>query len=180
MMMGGKKGYQQVAKEGGVEMASPNSPSPNSPSSMEEGKTEPVPEPVPPSLSMMELAQLLLPYFWPSKGTDGAFKNRLRSTSTWMMVIMSKSCNLAAPFYISFAANALLAGHYYAAARGMCMYSTLRLGSSFFKEMQSILVSACACVCVCECVCVYPSSTYPSPLTPPQLPTLLLLHSSTP
>jgi len=130
-MKGSKGKYTAVAKDAkdaGVEMTTLNS--------LEEGKKE---EKEVSSLSFFELMQLLLPYFWPSKGTDGAFMNRLRSTSTWMTVLLSKTCNLAAPFYIASAANDLVAGNFYPAARAMVVYSTLRLLSSFFKEMQSIL-----------------------------------------
>ena len=38
-------------------------------------------------LSWFELFRVLFPYFWPSAGTDGAIINRIRSTSTWLMVI---------------------------------------------------------------------------------------------
>ena len=42
-------------------------------------------------LSFYELFRVLLPYFWPAKGTDGAFINRIRSSSTWLMVIPPSS-----------------------------------------------------------------------------------------
>ncbi len=91
------------------------------------------------SLSLYELFQILTPYFWPEKGSDGAFINRLRTSSTWLMVILSKGCNLYAPFFIADAANYLVAGHLVAATQQMVFYCILRTLSSFFREMQSIL-----------------------------------------
>ena len=38
------------------------------------------------NFSYVELFRFLLPYFWPGSGLDGAFINRVRSTSTWLMV----------------------------------------------------------------------------------------------
>ena len=108
-------------------------------SSAEEGRTVKPPVPKRTTMSFIELLQVLLPYFWPDAGSDGAFINRLRSTSTWMMVILSKGCNLYAPFFIASAANDLVAGKLTAAAQAMTIYSVLRLLSSIFREMQSIL-----------------------------------------
>ena len=91
------------------------------------------------SLSFRELFQILTPYFWPEKGSDGALINRLRTTSTWFMVILSKGCSLYAPFFIAGAANYLVAGQTVAATRQMMLFCLLKMMSSFFREMQSIL-----------------------------------------
>ena len=40
-----------------------------------------------PALTFYELMYVLRPYFWPQSGTDGAFLNRIRSTSTWYINI---------------------------------------------------------------------------------------------
>lgn len=110
-------------------------------SSVEEGQplkvTPPTPEKT--SLSAIELLRVLWPYFWPDAGSDGAVINRIRSSTTWLMVVLSKTCNLIAPIFISAAANDLLAGKLYAASQSMIIYSILRVCASIFKEMQSIL-----------------------------------------
>lgn len=90
-------------------------------------------------LTMYELFRVLLPYFWPAKGSDGALINRVRSTSTWLMVVLSKVGNLAAPYFISQATNYLVGGKMALAVRSMIIYSVLRFLSSLFKELQSIL-----------------------------------------
>jgi ATP-binding cassette, subfamily B, heavy metal transporter len=111
-------------------------------SSAEEGKALVAAKAIEPkktTLTFFELLQVLLPYFWPEAGMDGALVNRIRSTSTWMMVILSKGCNLYAPFFIASAANDLLAGKLATASKAMAIYCLLRLLASFFREMQSIL-----------------------------------------
>eukprot|EP01036_Dinobryon_divergens_P025480 gene25480-34032_t len=90
-------------------------------------------------LSWYELFRVLFPYFWPNAGTDGAVINRIRSTSTWLMVALSKTCNLTAPLFLSAATNHLLSGNYPAAATSMICFSVLRFCASAFKELQSII-----------------------------------------
>lgn len=92
-----------------------------------------------PRLTIYELMVVLRPYFWPTSGSDGALVNRIRSTSTWFMVAGSKTCNLCAPFYLSAAANDLVAGDYHSAVLNMVGFSSFKLGAGVFKEMQSIL-----------------------------------------
>ncbi|RYY87958.1 hypothetical protein EON63_03135, partial [archaeon] len=65
-------------------------------------------KPKPKQLSVVELFTILSPYFWPSSSSKDAFINRVRSTSTWSMVAISKFCNIIAPFYLSTATNALV------------------------------------------------------------------------
>lgn len=91
------------------------------------------------TLTLFELLRILSPYFWPEGGSDGAFVNRLRSSSTWLMVILSKGCNLYAPFFIADAANYLVAGRLVVACQQMVIYCVLRLCAAVFREMQSIL-----------------------------------------
>ena len=88
---------------------------------------------------MTQLLTVLKPYFWPSKGTDGAVLNRLRALSTYIMITMSKVCSVYAPFMLVTATNALTKGHYYEAAEYIVWFCTLRFLTSFFKEMQSIM-----------------------------------------
>jgi hypothetical protein len=90
-------------------------------------------------LTFFELFRVLSPYFWPAKGSDGVFINRVRSTSTWIMVASSKVCNLTAPFYISLATNYLVDGNFVASARCMASFSALKLSASIFKELQTIM-----------------------------------------
>ena len=88
---------------------------------------------------MSQLFTVLKPYFWPSKGTDGAFLNRLRALSTYFMITLSKVCSVYAPFMLVTATNALTKGDYYEAAEYIVWFCTLRFLTSFFKEMQSIM-----------------------------------------
>ena len=97
------------------------------------------PSPVKNSLTLFELLRVLSPYFWPASGSDGAFINRIRCSSTWLMVVMSKTCSLIAPFYISKATNSLVAGHYSDCVHDLIVFSMLKLACQIFKECQSIL-----------------------------------------
>jgi ABC-type multidrug transport system fused ATPase/permease subunit len=91
------------------------------------------------NLTLKELLIVLLPYFWPAEGSDGAFINRVRCLSTWLMVALSKTTSLIAPFYISKATNNIVSGRYGAAVHDLIIFSALKLSSQIFKEMQSIL-----------------------------------------
>lgn len=90
-------------------------------------------------LSFYELMRLLLPYFWPASGTERTVINRIRSTSTWFAVIGSKVCNICSPFYLSIATNELVSGNITPAIHSLILFSLLRLSSTIFKELQSIL-----------------------------------------
>lgn len=91
------------------------------------------------SLSFFELLYVLRAYFWPDEGTDGAFVNRVRSSATWVMVALSKSCNLLNPYFLAAATNALTDGRYKEAAQYIILYCSFRALSSLFKELQSII-----------------------------------------
>eukprot|EP01039_Chlorochromonas_danica_P002484 gene2484-2722_t len=94
----------------------------------------------PSTLSLYELFQVLSPYFWPSgEGSDNVWVNRARSSSTWLMVILSKLCSLTAPLFLSQATNALIQQQLSTATWNICFYSGLRLGASVCKEAQSML-----------------------------------------
>lgn len=91
------------------------------------------------SLSAFELLRVLRPYFWPNAGSDGAFPNRVRAVSTWLTVIVSKFCSLYAPFFLAAATNYLVDGKFHTAAIQLTAYCLLRMASTFFKELQSII-----------------------------------------
>lgn len=91
------------------------------------------------SLSLYALMKVLSPYFWPASGSDGAFINRIRSTSTWIMVTLSKTCSLCAPYYIAEATNLLGAGDFNLAMKALLYYILLKFSSSTFKELQSVI-----------------------------------------
>jgi len=91
------------------------------------------------SLNIRELLRVLSPYFWPDEGSDGALINRIRSTSTWLLVSASKACSLIAPLYLAAATNELADGEVSAATSSIIIYCVLRFLSSFFKELQSIV-----------------------------------------
>ncbi len=84
---------------------------------------------------LYELAGVLKPYFWPDAGTDGAVINRVRSTATYVLVILSKICNLASPLYIATATNNVVVGEWAECVRNLLIYSALRFLSGFFKGM---------------------------------------------
>ena len=69
----------------------------------DENDTETVIEqkPAPKSMSFVKLLYVLRPFFWPSKGSDGAFKNRIRAVSTWFAVGLSKASSVYAPFFLA-------------------------------------------------------------------------------
>lgn len=91
-------------------------------------------------LTLRDLMIVLSPFFWPSKGSDGAFINRIRSTLTWVCVALSKISSLVAPLYISAGANALVNGQSYSvAAYNIGCFCALRFASVFFKESQGLV-----------------------------------------
>lgn len=114
-------------------------------SSVEEGvpflpdKKEEASAPRTAALTARQLRQVLWPYFWPDKGSDSATLNRIRSSLTWVMVVLSKGSNLYAPFFLAIAANCLIAKNLNAAGKAMIIYCSLRLAAVVFREMQSIL-----------------------------------------
>jgi ABC-type multidrug transport system fused ATPase/permease subunit len=127
-MMKGSHKYQPVTKS--IEMSN----------KLEEGEAAIPPAEKPkPSLSLWELILVLSPYFWPRSGSDGAVVNRIRSTSTWLMVACSKVSSLVAPFFLARATNDLVSGDMRAAASAMLSFSILKLAAAIFKEFQTIL-----------------------------------------
>jgi hypothetical protein len=76
-----------------------------------EGKEE-VKELASKALTFYELMVVLKPFFWPDAGSDGALINRTRAFSTWLSVLVSKSCSLTSPFFLLNATNQLTKGEY--------------------------------------------------------------------
>lgn len=90
-------------------------------------------------ITFCQLLYLLKPYFWPSAGTDGAILNRIRTTSTWILVGLAKASTLIAPIFLSMATNNLISGDIYRTFLSVLVYCSLRFASSMFKELQSIV-----------------------------------------
>ena len=57
--------------------------------------------PRPKAMSLLRLLYVLRPFFWPSRGSDGALKNRFRAVSTWFAVGLSKATSIYAPFFLA-------------------------------------------------------------------------------
>lgn len=90
-------------------------------------------------LSAAQLIKVLKPYFWPKGDDERSALNRLRSTATWVFVILSKLASVSSPIFLSNATNALYAGDYSGAARGVVLYASLTFISKFLKECQSLV-----------------------------------------
>lgn len=88
---------------------------------------------------LCDLYIVLLPYFWPDAGTDGAIINRLRSSATWLLVGASKACSLIAPLYVANATNNIVDGYIKKCIYDLIIYCLLRFLSSFFKELQGLV-----------------------------------------
>ena len=84
-------------------------------------------------LSFFELMKILKPYFWPNAGTDGAFVNRFRALSTWVMVGLSKVASLMAPLYLLVATNMLIQYNLKETFLNIIFYCCLRFASTIFK-----------------------------------------------
>ena len=90
-------------------------------------------------MTLCELLVVLRPYFWPNEGSDGALKNRVRASCTWLCVIFSKGSSLCAPYYLQDATNHLLENHWDAATKAIFGFAGLKVLSSLLKEMQGVL-----------------------------------------
>ena len=88
------------------------------------------------TMSFFQLLYVLRPFFWPSAGSDGAMKNRIRAISTWIAVGSSKGCSLTAPFFLATATNSLARGDYGDASQALILFCFLKLMSSLCKETQ--------------------------------------------
>jgi ABC-type multidrug transport system fused ATPase/permease subunit len=84
---------------------------------------------------------VLSPYFWPERGSDGTWKNRLRTTSAWLLVALSKLATLSGPVYLSKATNEILVGNSSSAINNIAIYCILRFFAQFFFEIQNIIVT---------------------------------------
>ncbi|TDH68920.1 hypothetical protein CCR75_000274 [Bremia lactucae] len=88
----------------------------------------------PRGISFVKLVYILKPYFWP----NGVI-NRLRAASTYLVLILSKLANLAAPLFMASATNALVAKNSSKAIWDLAIFSFLMLTSKLFKELQSLI-----------------------------------------
>ncbi|KAE9229232.1 hypothetical protein PF002_g11915 [Phytophthora fragariae] len=95
---------------------------------------KPTEAPKPRGISFVKLVYILKPYFWPH-----GFRNKLRAASTYLVLILSKLANLAAPLFMASATNALVAKDIGGAIRDIAVFSGLTLVSKLFKEMQSLI-----------------------------------------
>ncbi|KAG7379740.1 hypothetical protein PHYPSEUDO_008234 [Phytophthora pseudosyringae] len=88
----------------------------------------------PRGISFVKLVYILKPYFWPH-----GFANKMRAGSTYVVLILSKLANLAAPLYMASATNALVAKDVGGAIWDIAIFSFLVLVSKLFKELQSLI-----------------------------------------
>ncbi|KAF1782188.1 Serine protease [Phytophthora cactorum] len=88
----------------------------------------------PRGISFVKLMYILKPYFLPH-----GFANKLRAGSTYLVLILSKLANLAAPLFMASATNALVAKDTGGAIQDIAIFSFLTLVSKLFKELQSLI-----------------------------------------
>ena len=50
------------------------------------------------AMTASELMVLLRPFFWPDAGTESATSNRVRSSCTWLSVLIGRICNVYSHF----------------------------------------------------------------------------------
>ena len=93
----------------------------------------------PKALTLYELLVVLRPFFWPHEGTDGALVNRVRAISTWVVVGISKACNVYSPFFLQNTVNQLVSGNRQKAFQEFIAYVLLVLAGSVFNQLQSVL-----------------------------------------
>jgi len=100
---------------------------------LEEEYADPNAEPVKRQLTMKELYLVLRSYFWPR-----GIVNRVRATSTWFILAVSKISNILAPLYLAKATNHLQQGNLQGATLNVGVYCALRFTSTTFKEFQNM------------------------------------------
>ncbi|CAM9786622.1 unnamed protein product [Ascophyllum nodosum] len=93
----------------------------------------------PKALTVIQLAKVLKPYFWPKGDTPNAFMNRTRSSMTWVFVILSKFCSVTSPFFLSHATNALYDGRLEETMKFVGFYAVLAFMAKALKEAQSLV-----------------------------------------
>ncbi|TMW64889.1 hypothetical protein Poli38472_009056 [Pythium oligandrum] len=94
----------------------------------------PAPPPKPQGISFVKLMYILKPYFWPH-----GFGNKVRASSTYVLLGISKVANLAAPLFMARATNALFASNSSDALVNVALFCGLSLVSKIFKELQSLI-----------------------------------------
>jgi len=101
------------------------------------------------ALSFMQTLKVLKPYFWPSTGkSTEVLMNRIRASTTWICVALSKVANIISPIYLARATNALSAAlkttsdpQEITAAMSwpIVQYASLIFLSKALKEAQSLV-----------------------------------------
>ena len=76
------------------------------------------------AISLQDIVIILTPFFWPDNSLS-----KLRSISTWLLVILSKLCTLLAPLYLSAATNMIANGHYTNAVWNVAIFAALKFFS---------------------------------------------------
>jgi ABC-type transport system involved in Fe-S cluster assembly fused permease/ATPase subunit len=99
-----------------------------------ENLDEPTAEAKPQGISFFKMVYILKPYFWPH-----GFHNKVRACSTYLILVISKLANLAAPLYMAKSTNALVAKDTSSAIINVTIFCSLTLLSKIFKELQSLI-----------------------------------------
>ena len=82
--------------------------------------------------SLAEMQNILKPYFWPAAWVD-----RVLAFSCFFLLAASKACNIAAPLFFGYAADALIAGRLPLAE--VALFGALRFGVSLLEEAQRLV-----------------------------------------
>ncbi len=85
------------------------------------------------------LAKVLMPYFWPSSEEPDYVKNRIRSVSTWIIVIVSKILSVISPLYLGVAVTALYDGNVSKCVEYILWYTLFSFGGRGLKELQLLV-----------------------------------------
>mmetsp|Transcript_11117 Transcript_11117/g.16116 ORF Transcript_11117/g.16116 Transcript_11117/m.16116 type:complete len:893 (+) Transcript_11117:1-2679(+) len=91
------------------------------------------------NLSRSAIISILKPYFWPDATNSSAALNRIRAVCTWVCVILSKICNIAAPMYLGWASTALSHQNYSDCVRWSIYFCFITFAGAAFKEGQSLV-----------------------------------------
>ncbi len=87
-------------------------------------------------INLVQLCTILKPYFWPSGFEPNFIMNRIRATSTWLLIVLSKILGVIAPLFLGSATNALNDGNYKAAVHGIIWFTVASLAGKILKELQ--------------------------------------------
>jgi ABC-type multidrug transport system fused ATPase/permease subunit len=85
-------------------------------------------------LSFKDIVFILSPFFWPNN-----IKSRIRSSCTWLCVILSKVCTLMAPLYLSEATDYVVLNDTPKAFENLIIFCALRFAGGLFREGQGLI-----------------------------------------